>query len=117
MSDSILNSIKKLLGYDAEYTSFDTDIIIAINAVFVILHQLGVGPQDGFVISDATATWGDYLSDAKNLEIIKQYIFMKVKMTFDPPQSSHVANAFSEMIKEYEFRINVQVDPKEGNPL
>lgn len=112
MSDSILNSIKKKLGYDAEYTSFDPDIIIAINGVFNILTQLGVGPKEGFAISDASATWDNYTSDV-NLNMAKEYMFMKVKIIFDPPQSTHAMNAYTEMIKEYECRLNYQVDPGE----
>ena len=110
MSESILNSIKKKIGYDAEYTTFDPDIIMAINAVFNILTQLGVGPKEGFAIEDATSVWSDYTSDT-NLNMVKEYIFMKVKLTFDPPQTTHVMNAYTEMIKEYECRLNYQVDP------
>lgn len=113
MSESILNTIKKLLGYDAEYTSFDTDIIVAINAAFNVLTQLGVGPKEGFFISDSTATWSDYIPDMTNFNMVKQYIYMKTKITFDPPQSTHAMNAFTEMIKEYECRLNYQVDPGE----
>lgn len=113
MSESILNSIKKKLGYDAEYTSFDPDIIIAINAVFNILTQLGVGPKEGFSIADSTATWEDYIPNMTNFNMVKEYIFMKVRITFDPPQSTHVMNALTEMIKEYECRLNYQADPGE----
>lgn len=111
MSESILNSIKKKLGYDAEYTSFDPDIIMAINAVFNVVTQLGVGPKEGFSISDASATWDDFMTDMTNFNMVKELIFMKVKIIFDPPQSSHAMNAFTEMIKEYECRLNYQADP------
>ncbi|MBP5596397.1 MAG: hypothetical protein J6Y02_13505 [Pseudobutyrivibrio sp.] len=111
MSDSILNSIKKKLGYDAEYTSFDPDIIMAINAVFNVVTQLGVGPKEGFSISDASATWDDFMTGMTNFNMVKELIFMKVKIIFDPPQSSHAMNAFTEMIKEYECRLNYQADP------
>ena len=113
MSESILNTIKKLLGYDAVYTSFDTDIIVAINAAFNVLTQLGVGPKEGFSIADNTAVWSDYIQDMTNFNMVKQYIYMKTKIIFDPPQSTHAMNAYTEMIKEYECRLNYQVDPGE----
>lgn len=111
MIDSILDSIKKKLGYDAEYRSFDEDITIAINAALNVLTQLGVGPKEGFSISGATETWDSYILDMTNYNMVKEYIFMKVKIIFDPPQSSTAMTALTEMIKEYECRLNYQADP------
>lgn len=111
MNDSILNSIKKLLGIDACYEHFDQDIIIHINTVFMTLHQLGAGPV--FYIEDDTAIWSDYIKDGSNLEAIKTYIYIKVRLVFDPPSSSSVASALDATAKELEWRINVQVDPGE----
>lgn len=108
MNDSILTSIKKLLGLTADDTAFDTDIIIHINTVFGILYQLGVGTEY-FSISDATTTWAAYLPTDKSLEDIKTYIYLKVKMIFDPPQSSAM-EAYKQLIDELEFRINITAD-------
>lgn len=114
MTNSILTSIKKLLGIAEEYTEFDTDIIIHINSAFSILNQLGLGTNDTFSISSSTETWEDFLGDNhKFLEMVKTYIYLKVKVIFDPPTSSYVLNAYNEQIKELEWRINVAVDPSE----
>lgn len=107
-NNSILNDIKKMLGIASDYTNFDTDIIIDINSVFMILNQLGVGPKDGFKITGADETWSDYVSDEDNLEAIKSYIHLKVKVMFDPPLNSTVMEAHKQMISEYEWRLNVQ---------
>ena len=112
--ESILTSIKKLLGIDEEYTHFDADIIMHINSVLMILTQLGVGPETGFVIEDDTSTWSDFVSEvnAAQLHAIKSYIYMKVKLMFDPPLSSAVVEAMNRQIAEFEWRLNVAVDPK-----
>lgn len=112
MDSSILTSIKKLLGLSEEDTSFDQDIIMHINTVFNILAQLGVGPANGFSIEDNSAIWSDYLGEVTNLELIKSYIYMKVRLMFDPPTSSILADAMNKNISELEWRINVTVDPK-----
>ena len=112
MDSSILTSIKKLLGIAEEDTSFDQDIIMHINTVFAILAQLGVGPANGFSIEDDSAIWGDYLGNATNLELVKSYIYMKVRSMFDPPTSSILADAMNKNISELEWRINATVDPK-----
>ena len=109
--ESILTSIKKLLGIAEDYTHFDNDIIMHINSVFLILTQLGVGPPEGFVIQDATALWTDFVADDKNLELIKSYTYLKVKIMFDPPLSSVVLDSTNQLIKEYEWRIQVASDP------
>lgn len=111
--ESILTSIKKLLGITEDYEHFDADIIMHINSVFMILNQLGVGPKDGFSISDKTATWNDYLPDATNLEAVKSYIHLKVKLLFDPPLSSSVMESMQHMISELEWRLNVQAEQSE----
>lgn len=111
METSILTSIKGLLGPDADYDVFDQDIIIFINSALATLTQLGVGPSGGFRITGATETWSDFLGDAQDLDSVKSYIFMKVKMAFDPPANGSVLNAYEEACKEYEWRLNVAVDP------
>lgn len=110
MDDSILDSIKKILGMPPDYDAFDTDLVIHINSVFGILAQLGVGPAGGFSISDNTTLWKAYLGDSKDLEMVKSYIALKVRMVFDPPTIGAVMDAMKEQIREYEWRLNVQVD-------
>ena len=112
--DSILTSIKKLLGITKEETSFDQDLIMHINSVFSILTQLGVGPSEGFFIEDDSAIWGDFLEDNTNLELVKTYVYMKVRLAFDPPTGSAVMESMNKMISELEWRINVTVDPGEN---
>lgn len=111
--DSILLSIKKLLGIEAEYEHFDTDIIIHINSVFSILTQLGVGPENGFSIYDKNAVWHDFIQDSSKIEMVKTYIYLKVRLLFDPPTVSSVASSFSQMISELEWRLNITADSKE----
>jgi len=112
MQESILTSIKKLLGITEEYAHFDDDIIMHINTVFMILMQLGVGPDNGFSITDDSAVWSDFLSSQKQLEAVKTYMYLRVKMMFDPPQSGTVTQSTENLIKELEFRLNVEVDPE-----
>lgn len=112
MNDSILTSIKKMLGIAEEYTHFDTDIIIHINTVFMTLNQLGVGPSSGFKIEDNSKLWMDYISDDDDLEAVKTYIYLKVKLVFDPPLSSAVMSVIQQSITELEWRLNVQTESK-----
>ena len=105
--ESILTSIKKLLGIPEDYTAFDDQIIIHINSVFMILNQLGVGPSEGFKIIDKEDTWDDYISDETKLEIVKSYVYLKVKLLFDPPTISAVVESINRQIDEFEWRLNV----------
>jgi hypothetical protein len=111
--ESILTSIKKLLGISEEYQHFDADLIMHINSVFLILTQLGVGPKDGFFIEDDSSEWSDFLEDATKLQMVKSYMFLKVKLLFDPPLSSAVIEANNRMISEFEWRLNVAAETKE----
>lgn len=104
--ESILTSIKKLLGITEECEDFDSDIIIHINSVFMILNQLGVGPTEGFSIEDKTKTWNDFITDDKK-KSVKSYVYMKVRLLFDPPASSTVMECMNRMINELEWRLNV----------
>lgn len=116
MEESILTSIKKMLGISSEDESFDTDIIIHINSVFMILRQMGVGPLLGdFTITNDTAIWSDYLEDKTDLESVKTYIYLKVKMVFDPPVNSSIIEAYNNLIHEYEWRLNSQIDYNDEN--
>lgn len=108
--DSILTSIKKLLGITEEYEHFDPDIIMHINSAFMILNQLGVGPEEGFAIKDKNSTWDEFLSGGTNLEAVKTYVYLKVKLMFDPPLSSTVIEAIKSQISELEWRLNVSTD-------
>ena len=108
--ESILTSIKKLLGIEEEYTQFDNDSIMHINSVFLNLTQLGVGPAEGFLIEDDTATWEDFIGDSNQLQAVKSYMYLKVKLLFDPPLSSSVIESMNRMVAELEWRLNVAVD-------
>lgn len=108
--DSILNSIKKLLGITEEQTDFDADIIMHINTVFTILNEMGVGPDDGFVIEDASTTWDSYITDRRKFDKIKTYVYLKVRLYFDPPQNSSLTEAIKQQISELEWRLNVTAE-------
>lgn len=108
--ESILNSIKKLLGIDADNTEFDTDITIHINSVFMILNQMGVGPEEGYKITNASNVWSEFTSDDVLMESVKSYIYLKVRLLFDPPQSSSHMTAIQSAVSEFEWRLNVQHD-------
>ena len=112
--DSILTSIKKLLGIPEEYEVFDNDIILYINSALSILTQIGVGPEEGFRIEDETATWDDYIYNDTRLESVKEFIYLKVKMIFDPPTSNAVLTAMQSMLNELTWRLNVATDPIVG---
>lgn len=115
--ESILDSIKKQLGYSPEDTYYDPDIIMAINSVFSILNQLGAGPEDGFVIEDNTQLWSCYTTDNKLLNLIKPYVYLKTRLVFDPPLNSTIVELQKEQCKEYEFRINVLCDPAKNDEV
>ena len=110
METSILTSIKKMLGVAEDYTEFDEDIITHINSVFLNLAQLGVGPKEGFMIEDDTAVWEDFIDNSIQLQAVKTYMYLKVKLLFDPPLSSSVTESFTRMIAELEWRLNAAVD-------
>ena len=112
MDESILISIKKLLGIADEYKIFDPDIIMHINTVFMTLNQLGVGPVEGFRIEDDIATWNSYISNEDNLDAVKTYIHLKVKLLFDPPLNSAVIESMNRTINELEWRLNVKAESK-----
>ena len=111
--DSILTSIKKLLGIAEEYKHFDADLIVHINSVFLILTQLGVGPSEGFYIEDDSMEWMDFLEDPTQLLAVKTYMHLKVKLLFDPPLSSAVIESMNRMISEFEWRLNVGAETQE----
>lgn len=108
--ESILTSIKKVLGIYEEDTSFDIDIIIHINTVIMILRQMGIGPSEGFSITSSYDTWDNYLSDISLIESVKTYIALKVRLIFDPPASSAIIEAMNRTISELEWRLSVQAN-------
>lgn len=110
-TESILLSVKKLLGIEPDYTQFDPDIIMNINAALQTLMQIGVGPETGFFISGVNETYKDYLGNDSKMQMVKMYLFYKTKLGFDPPQSTAVMECLKEMIRESEYRLNLQVDP------
>lgn len=110
MEESILISIKKLLGITADYTNFDTDIIIHINSAFMILNQLGLGPKEGFSIENDKNIWSEFVQDMDKFSAVKTYIYLKVKMVFDPPLGSAVMESMKQLINELEWRLNVQTE-------
>ena len=109
--DSILDSVKRMLGIDEHYEAFDEEIIMNINAVFMILRQMGCGPASGFSITGNSEMWSDYISDISLLECIKPYVYQKVRSTWDPPSSSITMNALSSSIQELEWRIYCETNP------
>lgn len=111
--NSILTSIKKLLGIDEAYEQFDADIVMHINSVLAILTQLGVGPENGFSISDKTAVWDDFIPNNPRFGFVKSYIYLKVRLLFDPPLGSAVIESINRQISELEWRIQVQADNTE----
>lgn len=115
MEQSILTSTKKILGIAEDYTVFDLDILTHINTAFSTLTQLGVGPADGFAIEDATAVWADFdpVDDHLNFNSVKSYVFLKVKMLFDPPTTSYLISASEKQIEELEWRLNVHREETE----
>lgn len=108
--ESILTSIKKLLGIEEEYTHFDPEIIMHINSVFTILKQLGVGPPEGFSIEDETSVWTDFLPDTHSIELVKSYMHKKVQLLFDPPTGSAHLQSVKDTASEFEWRINVEAE-------
>ena len=112
--ESILTSIKKLLGIAEEYEHFDVDLIMHINSVFLNLTQIGVGPKEGFVIEDASAYWEDFIENRTQLQAVKSYMYLKVKLLFDPPLSSAVIESTNNMIAEFEWRLRVAAEEQEG---
>lgn len=109
MNESILNSVKLQLGILPEYTVFDQQLILAINTAFSILHQLGVGPKDGYAIEDESNRWDEVVTK-QSLNMVKSYVFLKVKLLFDPPATSFVLDAYSKQLSEMEWRINSEVE-------
>lgn len=108
MNQSILTSVKKVLGIDDAYTVFDPDIVLHINSVFSTLNQLGLGPDEGFMIEDNAETWDEFINNDMRLNAVKTYVYLRVRLLFDPPPTSYLVTALQEQVKELEWRLNVQ---------
>lgn len=112
--ENILESVKLMLGIQNDYTAFDQQILLHTNSVFVILNQLGVGPSNIFT-ADSSNVWSDFLvNDSTDLNLVKSYVYLKVRLLFDPPTSSFAIEAMNKQAQEYEWRLNVFVDPPNG---
>lgn len=107
MTESILNTIKQMVGVEQDYDAFDMDLVVDINSAFYSLRQLGVGPTEGFTISDDVAKWNDFVEDKSLLGLVKTYVYSKVRMLFDPPTNSFLTSSIEKQISEYEWRLNV----------
>ena len=107
MEPSILISTKKVLGIGESYTAFDPDIVMHLNSAFSTLNQLGVGPANGFFITDETDIWDDLDIPDNQLHLVKTFVFLKTRILFDPPGTSFLMEAMSNQIKEFEWRLNV----------
>lgn len=107
MNESILNSIKKVLGVDKDYTAFDQDILMHINSSLLTLNQLGIGPEEGFIVENEDTTWSNFIGTDPRLNAVKSYLYLKVRYLFDPPGTSFLLDAMDKQIAEYEWRLNV----------
>lgn len=108
MTTSILTSVKKVLGLDADYKAFDADITMFIDGVFDTLRQLGIGPDDGFSLEGETTTWEDYFNGRQQINAIKTYVYLRVRLLFDPPATSFAIASMEKQVQELEWRLNVQ---------
>lgn len=113
---SILDDTKKVLGLESEYTPFDTDLIMHINSVFSDLHQLGVGPEPGYAIASKDETWDGFLADDLRLNNVKSYVYLRVRMLFDPPSIGYVLTAKEKEIEKAEWRVTVAADEIKNPP-
>lgn len=113
MNESILTSVKKINGLPETYEAFDTDMIMHINTVLMILTQMGIGPSSGFTIESDKETWSDFLGDEiKQLAGIKSYVAFRVRLMFDTPQNQATVNALNETVKDLEYRLYISQNPK-----
>ena len=113
-TDSILESVKKALGITYDYNYFDSQLIMHINSVFLILQQLGVGPRNGYQITSEADVWSDFLGSSESgrpLNLVQSYMYLRVRLLFDPPTNSFLVESMKQQIQEFEWRLNVAVDP------
>ena len=108
--DSILTSVKKMLGIEASYTHFDADLILLINSAFDTLHQLGIGPETKFSIQDETSKWEEFLVNDTRVDMAKEFVWLRTRLMFDPPSNSFVSDAMQKRLDELIWRMNVDVE-------
>lgn len=116
--DSILTSVKKVLGIPSYYDHFDRDILLHLNTVMSILNQIGVGPEEGFIVEDDSTTWSDLFDgdiDTNKMMYVKSYVCLRVRLLFDPPTSSGAIDAMERQMRELEWRITVTRDPRDNS--
>lgn len=113
MNESILTSIKKLLGIPSDYTHFDEDIVIYINSALNVLTEMGVGNPDGFLIVGASQVWNDFIPNYNKLAMIKEFVYLKVRLIFDPPQNSILTEVINQRLDELTYRIYITADPEQ----
>lgn len=116
--DSILTSVKKVLGIPSDYDHFDRDILLHLNTVMSILNQLGVGPEKGFIVEDESTLWSDLFDgdiDTNKMMYVKSYVCLRVRLLFDPPTSSGAIDAMERQMRELEWRITVTRDPRDDS--
>lgn len=114
MEESILITIKKMLGLDYNYAAFDTDVIVNINAALMILTEMGIGPKEGFTITGYSETWSDFITNRVKLGAVENYVYLKTKMAFDPPTNSYVMDAMKSQAEEILWRLNVMAESVEN---
>lgn len=117
MKESILLTIKKMLGLESDYGVFDADVIVGINSALFVLTQLGVGPEDGFAVYGPGETWGEFIGDSKKFEAVKSYIYIKTRLLFDPPTNSFLLDALNKQAQEFEWRLNENAESKKESEL
>jgi len=110
LDDSILSSIKQMLGLTDDVTAFDNEIIAHINSTFMGLNQIGVGSDIGFSIHGYEETWRDFIDDQRYIDPVREFIYLKTRLIFDPPASSTVSDAYNQRIAETEWRLNVMAE-------
>lgn len=111
MEESILKTIRKMIGPSVSYDIFDTDLIVHINSAFMTLYELGVGTPQCFRITGETETWDDFIQGDSELEAVISYVYMKVRLVFDPPSTGYLVTSYEKRIQELEWRLNVMKDP------
>lgn len=110
MIDSILDTVKQACGIELDETAFDEELLLYTNSVFVILHQIGVGPDTTFIVEDQSSVWSDFSINENLVSMLRSYVSIKVRLLFDPPTSSSLEAALKETANEYEWRLNLESD-------
>lgn len=116
VTESILNSVKEMLGISIDDTSFDKELLMHTNGALMVMTQLGIGPVEGFSIESDKETWSEFFNDRKNLNLVQTDVFLRVKLIFDPPTNSFLVTSINHQIEEYDYRIEAWHNPKMSDP-